>query len=210
MWEPKADGPCAPPGLSLGDVPNRQPIGIVLTVLGVVVLDFSADATEGPIRAYLLDVVDSEEQDMALNIHAFSAGESAPHPQQGWRGCAQGQRPRSGWASTPCLPLHLRCPQLGPSDCGQGCGCRAGQLASVLLVPCRRAGFASEGNAPFLSLGRLVLGESRGATCFLAWQSSAPTFLTKQESVRSEFQTQGQLEFLIGPFLPFSWSPFQK
>ncbi|XP_029779269.1 solute carrier family 45 member 4 [Suricata suricatta] len=61
-------------GLSLGDVPSRQPIGIVLTVLGVVILDFSADATEGPIRAYLLDVVDSEEQDMALNIHAFSAG----------------------------------------------------------------------------------------------------------------------------------------
>ncbi|XP_037022519.2 solute carrier family 45 member 4 [Artibeus jamaicensis] len=61
-------------GLILGDVPNRQPVGIVLTVVGVVVLDFSADATEGPIRAYLLDVVDSEEQDMALNIHAFSAG----------------------------------------------------------------------------------------------------------------------------------------
>ncbi|XP_040844503.1 solute carrier family 45 member 4 [Ochotona curzoniae] len=61
-------------GLALGDIPSRQPIGIVLTVLGVVVLDFSADATEGPIRAYLLDVVDSEEQDMALNIHAFSAG----------------------------------------------------------------------------------------------------------------------------------------
>uniref|UniRef100_A0A8C0BLR7 Solute carrier family 45 member 4 n=1 Tax=Buteo japonicus TaxID=224669 RepID=A0A8C0BLR7_9AVES len=53
---------------------HKQPIGIVLTVLGVVVLDFCADATEGPIRAYLLDVVDSEEQDMALNIHAFSAG----------------------------------------------------------------------------------------------------------------------------------------
>uniref|UniRef100_A0A4W5P580 Solute carrier family 45 member 4 n=1 Tax=Hucho hucho TaxID=62062 RepID=A0A4W5P580_9TELE len=48
--------------------------GIVLTVLGVVVLDFSADATEGPIRAYLLDVADTEEQDMALNIHAFSSG----------------------------------------------------------------------------------------------------------------------------------------
>jgi solute carrier family 45 protein 1/2/4 len=55
-------------------VPNNQPIGIVLTVLGVVVLDFSADATEGPIRAYLLDVADTEEQDMALNIHAFSSG----------------------------------------------------------------------------------------------------------------------------------------
>ncbi|XP_015212960.2 solute carrier family 45 member 4 [Lepisosteus oculatus] len=61
-------------GLALGDVLNNQPIGIVLTVLGVVVLDFCADATEGPIRAYLLDVADTEEQDMALNIHAFSAG----------------------------------------------------------------------------------------------------------------------------------------
>ncbi|KAH0617393.1 hypothetical protein JD844_015536 [Phrynosoma platyrhinos] len=60
--------------LAIGDVPDKQPIGIVLTVLGVVVLDFCADASEGPIRAYLLDVVDSEEQDMALNIHAFSAG----------------------------------------------------------------------------------------------------------------------------------------
>ncbi|XP_016096371.1 solute carrier family 45 member 4-like isoform X2 [Sinocyclocheilus grahami] len=61
-------------GLAMGDVPNNQPIGIVMTVLGVVVLDFCADATEGPIRAYLLDVADTEEQDMALNIHAFSAG----------------------------------------------------------------------------------------------------------------------------------------
>ncbi|XP_008275274.1 solute carrier family 45 member 4-like [Stegastes partitus] len=61
-------------GLSIGDSPNRQPIGIILTVVGVVVLDFCADASEGPIRAYLLDVADTEEQDMALNIHAFSAG----------------------------------------------------------------------------------------------------------------------------------------
>ncbi|XP_041844427.1 solute carrier family 45 member 4 isoform X2 [Melanotaenia boesemani] len=61
-------------GLSIGDRPNKQPIGIVLTVLGVIVLDFSADAAEGPIRAYLLDVADTEEQDMALNIHGLSAG----------------------------------------------------------------------------------------------------------------------------------------
>ncbi|XP_044028675.1 solute carrier family 45 member 4 isoform X2 [Siniperca chuatsi] len=60
--------------LSMGDEKGKQPIGIVLTVLGVVVLDFCADATEGPIRAYLLDVADTEEQDMALNIHAASAG----------------------------------------------------------------------------------------------------------------------------------------
>ncbi|XP_027005339.2 solute carrier family 45 member 4-like isoform X4 [Tachysurus fulvidraco] len=61
-------------GQTAGDVPGKQPIGIILTVLGVVVMDFCADALEGPIRAYLLDVADGEEQDMALNIHAFSAG----------------------------------------------------------------------------------------------------------------------------------------
>ncbi|XP_057690680.1 solute carrier family 45 member 4-like isoform X2 [Corythoichthys intestinalis] len=61
-------------GLSIGDRPDSQPLGIILTVLGVVVLDFCADACDGPIRAYLLDVADTEEQDMALNIHAFSAG----------------------------------------------------------------------------------------------------------------------------------------
>lgn len=85
-WVLSSARPCATPGLSLGDVPSRQPIGIVLTVLGVVILDFSADATEGPIRAYLLDVVDSEEQDMALNIHAFSAGErpASPAPPRSW------------------------------------------------------------------------------------------------------------------------------
>lgn len=67
---------CYQTGLSFGDRPGSQPIGIILTVLGVVVLDFSADAAEGPIRAYLLDVADTEEQDMALNIHAFSAGKT--------------------------------------------------------------------------------------------------------------------------------------
>lgn len=65
----------SPLGLAMGDEQGRQPIGIVLTVLGVVVLDFSADAMEGPIKAYLLDVADPEEQDMALNIHAASAGD---------------------------------------------------------------------------------------------------------------------------------------
>lgn len=62
----------------MGDQPGKQPIGIILSVLGVVVLDFCADASEGPIRAYLLDVADTEEQDMALNIHAASAGIAPP------------------------------------------------------------------------------------------------------------------------------------
>uniref|UniRef100_A0A672TKW9 Solute carrier family 45 member 4 n=1 Tax=Strigops habroptila TaxID=2489341 RepID=A0A672TKW9_STRHB len=53
-------------GLAIGDVPDKQPIGIVLTVLGVVVLDFCADATEGPIRAYLLDVLSSHPDDQVV------------------------------------------------------------------------------------------------------------------------------------------------
>ncbi|XP_056618919.1 solute carrier family 45 member 4 [Triplophysa dalaica] len=61
-------------GLSMGDVKSNQPIGIVFTMVGVVILDFCADALDGPVRAYLLDVADTEEQDMALNIHTFSAG----------------------------------------------------------------------------------------------------------------------------------------
>lgn len=68
-----------PSGLSISDSPGRQPLGIVLTIIGVIVLDFCADASEGPIRAYLLDVADTEEQDMALNIHAFSAGKTPNH-----------------------------------------------------------------------------------------------------------------------------------
>lgn len=66
----------SPSGLSISDSPGNQSLGIVLTIIGVVVLDFCADASEGPIRAYLLDVADTEEQDMALNIHAFSAGKT--------------------------------------------------------------------------------------------------------------------------------------
>lgn len=79
----------APPsGLSIGDRPGSQPLGIVLTIVGVVVLDFCADASEGPIRAYLLDVADAEEQDMALNIHAFSAGKTPNTPKPA-RQCLQ-------------------------------------------------------------------------------------------------------------------------
>ncbi|CAJ1062159.1 solute carrier family 45 member 4-like isoform X4 [Xyrichtys novacula] len=86
-------------GLSIGDRPSSQPIGIVLTVLGVVVLDFCADASDGPIRAYLLDVADTEEQDMALNIHAFSAGLGGAVGYMlgglDWTGTALGQALRS-------------------------------------------------------------------------------------------------------------------
>lgn len=61
-------------GLVFGDVFNWQFIGIVFMVLGVVVLDFSVDVIEGFICVYLLDVVDSEEQDMVFNIYVFFVG----------------------------------------------------------------------------------------------------------------------------------------
>lgn len=79
-------------GLSISDSPGSQPIGIVLSVVGVVVLDFCADASEGPIRAYLLDVADTEEQDMALNIHAFSAGNTCTECSQTYIGHAHAYR----------------------------------------------------------------------------------------------------------------------
>lgn len=145
-------------GLSLGDVPSRQPIGIVLTVLGVVVLDFSADATEGPIRAYLLDVVDSEEQDMALNIHAFSAGESAalppPHPARG--------RTRSMREAVPMA--------LFPTSGGE---------QPPLTTPCAQAPFSSAGSGSFLSLrdDGPRCPESRASLRFLSWQIAAPDAL---------------------------------
>ncbi|XP_014352753.2 solute carrier family 45 member 4-like [Latimeria chalumnae] len=61
-------------GFAFGDHPDRQPIGIILTVVGVTVLDFCADATEGPIHAYLLDVAENEERGTGLNIHALATG----------------------------------------------------------------------------------------------------------------------------------------
>uniref|UniRef100_A0AAJ7T183 LOW QUALITY PROTEIN: solute carrier family 45 member 4-like n=1 Tax=Petromyzon marinus TaxID=7757 RepID=A0AAJ7T183_PETMA len=59
-------------GLAVGDVPGEQLVGIVVTVLGVVLLDFCADAADGPVHAYLLDNADTEEQDRALSIHSLA------------------------------------------------------------------------------------------------------------------------------------------
>lgn len=43
-------------GVALGDKPTEKPtMGILLTVLGTVLLDFDADACQSPARAYMLD-----------------------------------------------------------------------------------------------------------------------------------------------------------
>lgn len=49
--------------------------GIVLTVCGVVLMDFSADSADNPSHAYMMDVCSPEDQDRGLNIHALLAGQ---------------------------------------------------------------------------------------------------------------------------------------
>lgn len=59
----------------LGDANFRMAyIAIVLVGLGVTLLDFSADSTDSPLRAFLLDVCNPDDQDTALNIHAILGG----------------------------------------------------------------------------------------------------------------------------------------
>ena len=45
-----------------------------MTGLGVTLLDFCADSCDSPLRALILDICSAEEQDTALNIHAFLGG----------------------------------------------------------------------------------------------------------------------------------------
>ena len=42
--------------------------------IGVTFLDFSADSCDSPLRAYLLDVCNTKDQETGLNIHAFLGG----------------------------------------------------------------------------------------------------------------------------------------
>ncbi|CAF1016480.1 unnamed protein product, partial [Brachionus calyciflorus] len=62
-------------GQWLGDKNSTIPkIAIFLVGLGVTFLDFSADSSDSPLRALLLDVCNTEDQDTGLNIHAFLGG----------------------------------------------------------------------------------------------------------------------------------------
>jgi solute carrier family 45 protein 1/2/4 len=54
---------------------SRMPIfGVILTTLGVTVLDFSADSADSPLRAYLLETCHVKDQNVAFNLHAFLGG----------------------------------------------------------------------------------------------------------------------------------------
>ena len=61
-------------GAALADTAFNHKWGIVLTVCGVVLMDFSADSADNPSHAYMMDVCGPEDQDRGLNIHALLAG----------------------------------------------------------------------------------------------------------------------------------------
>ncbi|XP_058408794.1 proton-associated sugar transporter A isoform X3 [Diceros bicornis minor] len=61
-------------GAALADTANNHKWGILLTVCGVVLMDFSADSADNPSHAYMMDVCSPADQDRGLNIHALLAG----------------------------------------------------------------------------------------------------------------------------------------
>lgn len=64
-------------GSALADTATDHKWGIVLTVCGVVLMDFSADSADNPSHAYMMDVCSPEDQDRGLNIHALLAGKES-------------------------------------------------------------------------------------------------------------------------------------
>ncbi|KAL1777088.1 proton-associated sugar transporter A [Sigmodon hispidus] len=61
-------------GMALADTAADHKWGILLTVCGVVLMDFSADSADNPSHAYMMDVCGPVDQDRGLNIHALMAG----------------------------------------------------------------------------------------------------------------------------------------
>ncbi|XP_028613822.1 proton-associated sugar transporter A isoform X2 [Grammomys surdaster] len=60
--------------MALADTATNHKWGILLTVCGVVLMDFSADSADNPSHAYMMDVCGPVDQDRGLNIHALMAG----------------------------------------------------------------------------------------------------------------------------------------
>lgn len=77
-------------GSALADTADDHKWGILLTVCGVVLMDFSADSADSPSHAYMMDVCGPADQDRGLNIHALLAGKPLP---PGPRGSPRPARP---------------------------------------------------------------------------------------------------------------------
>ncbi|XP_041743384.1 proton-associated sugar transporter A isoform X2 [Coregonus clupeaformis] len=61
-------------GAAVADTATNHKWGIIMTICGVVLMDFSADSADNPSHAYMMDVCLPEDQDRGLNIHALLAG----------------------------------------------------------------------------------------------------------------------------------------
>lgn len=76
-------------GAALADTADDHKWGLLLTVCGVVLTDFSADSADNPSHAYMMDVCGPADQDRGLSIHALLAGKSPPPaPARGRCHCA--------------------------------------------------------------------------------------------------------------------------
>ncbi|XP_078533406.1 membrane-associated transporter protein [Lissotriton helveticus] len=53
---------------------EKRTWAIVITMLGVVIFDFSADFIDGPIKAYLFDVCSHQDKERGLHYHALFTG----------------------------------------------------------------------------------------------------------------------------------------
>ncbi|XP_078407855.1 membrane-associated transporter protein [Cetorhinus maximus] len=53
---------------------QRHIWGVLITVFGVIVFDFSADFIDSPIKAYLFDVCSHQDKERALHFHALLTG----------------------------------------------------------------------------------------------------------------------------------------
>ncbi|XP_026682832.1 solute carrier family 45 member 4-like [Diaphorina citri] len=62
------------PGEVISDADYPHPWGIFFTILGTVLLDFSADASQSPARAYLLDITIKDDHARGLSTFTIMAG----------------------------------------------------------------------------------------------------------------------------------------
>lgn len=61
--------------LALVANPRRKLVwAITITMIGVVLFDFSADFIDGPIKAYLFDVCSHQDKEKGLHYHALFTG----------------------------------------------------------------------------------------------------------------------------------------
>ncbi|XP_002737511.1 membrane-associated transporter protein-like [Saccoglossus kowalevskii] len=61
-------------GKAITELQTDNVASIVLTIVGVVMLDFCADSSDSPARAYMIDVCNSDDLEKGLNLHAMLGG----------------------------------------------------------------------------------------------------------------------------------------